>query len=688
MAETLSYSVNKSEMTVGFREVRGDVYPAAGSYRNGVVIRLLKVEVYSNRSSGAPDSVDWIVNPANPSTRDPSVLSLPKLKENQPEKIVKDEETWLTARSNRGASVGVHDWSFEFLERSSSPYALGIVLGGEPRPNFRLSASIESDDHNELKPTEVASTVGVSSEIESVQSSNASSVSPYIISPAVFADMTAGSRAGAVEFEPVEAVPPIADWSSILSLLNKADVATAASLLANADIPVVVETIVPLSLRAPLELAWTSDGSLWVNGLKKIDNFGAKFLPLERLATVTMRTDRFEQTVSYYVNGVFVGIAFGAEGTSAAVTCDIAPANEKDPLNVMYPSASLSSTAQELRIKATGFFGSTVIPIQLSLAKSTASVVGRLSAAMIAGQAVDKKEISLMPWLQSPLLIGGLEKDDLSDSDSNLKLDWSSSWNQIKFGDTESVPGNGTESSAESHNTGSSISSESEFIIKVGTVSIEDNKPSIEGSLLLDWLELINPEPAKLRSNFEKSGSYSFPRCELPLIACLVKHGGLISEAIAATSAMQIRNSIGNSETSSLPTPSQDMISLWKRVKQCRAILRSQRQTLKSLVLPESREKNQELVESKEEENLAESKEVMSEENSVLAIPAEYVWTQTLEIAVGSDPAIPVGGGGRSIESKSVVADNSNETVELFYWDNHRVIADFFDTNYRYLIFF
>ena len=58
-----------------------------------------------------------------------------------------------------------------------------------------------------------------------------------------------------------------------------------------------------------------------------------------------------------------------------------------------------------------GFNGSIVLPLQLTLQKSFASVVGRLSSILLAGPVLDAEEISLMCWLRSPLLIGGMDDD-------------------------------------------------------------------------------------------------------------------------------------------------------------------------------------------------------------------------------------------------------------------------------------
>ena len=123
--------------------------------------------------------------------------------------------------------------------------------------------------------------------------------------------------------------------------------------------------------------------------------------------------------------------------------------------------------------------------------------------------------------------------------------------------------------------------------------------------IVMTWLENILPEHSSLRTVLERSGSYSFPICELPYLACLLKHSGLVREALEAVDAIQnqiqgpssdphcdIKTLKGESEGEvgvSMETacaqlrPSEDMVSVWRRVKQLRVHLRQQRQRLKAL---------------------------------------------------------------------------------------------------------
>ena len=49
---------------------------------------------------------------------------------------------------------------------------------------------------------------------------------------------------------------------------------------------------------------------------------------------------------------------------------------------------------------------------------------------------------------------------------------------------------------------------------------------------LTSWLGLSHPDPPFLRAALEKTGNYSFPQVEAPFVAALLKHGGLVGEAL------------------------------------------------------------------------------------------------------------------------------------------------------------
>lgn len=113
-----------------------------------------------------------------------------------------------------------------------------------------------------------------------------------------------------------------------------------------------------------LAMAWHSDGSLWVNGQKLAEGFGSNFLPLDRMSSISIRVNRTERTVTYFVNGVYVGIAFGPDGSDAAVQYALpavvstegggcASQGHTWGRNIVYPAGSISlPTAKDMPTSA------------------------------------------------------------------------------------------------------------------------------------------------------------------------------------------------------------------------------------------------------------------------------------------------------------------------------------------------
>ena len=334
-------------------------------------------------------------------------------------------------------------------------------------------------------------------------------------------------------------------------------------------------------------------------------------------------------------------------------------------------------------MRPSGFNGSTVLPLQLTLQKTCSSAIGRLAATLVRGPVVDVQEAALEPWLQSPLLIGGLDAaasatfsdaavaavrykhsdtntdtgsvraiaaevtparpsttsigsavsdeqsqrplhvDVISDTKNSSvtttqtvqqvdkkerkesndhPLSWADAWRKVQqtcdppdhgrshgtangnlkevtrdvsLSDGERTP------SMEANDTAVTADETTLFLFdlcRVGSSSLLEGSSTstdISAARLLPWLERIAPEPSSLRSVLERSGSYSFPQCEFPFIACLLKHSGLVREAMGVLQALK--------EGKDVDDPSSDMIAMWKRVQQLRTFLRQQRQKYKAM---------------------------------------------------------------------------------------------------------
>jgi hypothetical protein len=719
-AGTLSYSINGGDLEVGFTDINETIFPTCGSYRNGVVVRLLKVEVYQNFdddvdniATRSSEIVHW--NLDKESTRDLTILTLNKqLKDN-------DNDKWITSRGDKGVSKGVHDWSFELLEKCRIPFAIGIIAGCDPYTKdglagacyekiakdkikentlldistsdisrqgatsldptsvplldrgarlasrltslrhssgilersdsidreilqdtrfvrhpqgFGLSASSNSnatlffgrdssediDVRRRLLGRRSRTSIGISDDEDDDNISHLVIPDEPLSSPSVFVRSNALSRTS-ILIDTLDEDPSNTLSSSPISNHPLLSTMEASEIIENADdnIKEKIKTDINIQKKNIIRksnysydgitaMAWYSDGSLWYNGSKVYDGFGKNFLPLEFMSAVTIRVDREECTLSYYVNGVFVGTAFGPSDSDAVV---------KIPLPILtdcivYPAGSVSSSlsksvketpkSQSLRIKPTGFYGSTVIPLRLSLQKSCASIIGRMVSILLTGTKCDVNEELLMPWLQSPLLIGGIDnnekemnkKDEKENLLNNNELSWDICWSKIRNNSKDNTNKSNLEtnipfSSGRDSFEESAHLSQNIFLNKLKSTTMNDKNQielSKEGKVLLEWLENDVSKIAGVYENnmmktvYKRIGNYSVPSCEMPSLACLLKHGGLINEAIQV---------IEKIETKQKPNyPSDDMIALWKRIHQLRCLLRKMRQSYKELSISEN----------------------------------------------------------------------------------------------------
>ena len=134
-----------------------------------------------------------------------------------------------------------------------------------------------------------------------------------------------------------------------------------------------------------------------------------------------------------------------------------------------------------------GFNGSTILPLQLTLQKSCASLVGRLTSVLLLGPPLDATEKVLVPWLQSPLLIGGIDQENLT-SDA---VDQSTCENESSYiPSASSLLSSSHLSPEKEHNNHSLDFSSSANAVRItdsdgkdnGTVVIDDNSSGSEKS--------------------------------------------------------------------------------------------------------------------------------------------------------------------------------------------------------------
>jgi hypothetical protein len=567
-AGTLSFSVNGAEPEVGFTGITDPIYPAVGSYRSGVRVRMLKVEIYRtpeqcDRGQSVVGSMDWLLKESEGKRREKGVLGItsPSSSSSPPD----TDTTTVTARGDAGVHSGVHDWTFEVLEKSMSVVAFGVVQGSEVPASDAL---LGTKDH-----------------------------------------AAATTKAKADEKE------KNGEYTKSTSV-------------------------------ACAQLAWHSNGELWVDGERMVEGWGLSHLPLPRLCAVSMRLDMNAKTLSFSVDGDNLGVAFGPPGSGAA--CEVSVSllscesfeerGEHERDEVIYPAASVTASTQQLKLRASGFYGTVVIPLQAHLHKTAASTFGRMAATVLRGDPVDAEEKELFSWLKSPLFIGGLDDDAAASHAHPL---WADEWARLmdtgvpaalsglsaaasasQTSSSESVM-TGTADSDDETATNTSASNGASIAAANPTVMKKDffaefvagkwlkNKPvTAKGgascyeprvlSLFFSWLESINAEHPNLVKVLQKNGSYRFPQCELPYITALTKHSGLVDECLSVAHAVEEAVSKLESDNSDnvampvytdiaddMPKPSADMRSMWLRVQKLRLTLRQQRQYFKSRVSPD-----------------------------------------------------------------------------------------------------
>lgn len=466
---TLSYSVNGGEMEVGFTDITDDIYPACGSYRNGVIIKLIKVEIFNNQADNDGDIdiedfvpakfIQWALTEPLVNVKDVTILQLNQPKDKKSKKSKKSK--WLSARGNKGAAYGVHDWEFQFGSFVDGPWSIGFTFNETPVDSIRL-----------------ASEKGVNG-------------------------------------------------------------------------------------KAARCYSWNSDGSLWSDGSKLSASFGTSFFPIKKNTTVKLRINRIDQTASFFVNGNYVGISFGPENFSPAVVLPLPEVSGSSEFrsNIIYPAASIYDAQMSIKIRSAGMESSVVLPLLASLTHSAASILGRVSARMIQGISVDVNEKDLTEWLRSAIFSGGIDSSFLDSSKLEALPANSLSELQTKISELS----NDDQDSRE-------LTDAEKFILEIAH-GYNLNQTDSSVSQFYEWLEKIDAEPVAMRKAFEKTGNYRFPNCELPFIACLIKHAGLIEEAFIVLHSIVRGESV---------TPSEEMFLLWQKVKQLRSNLRRKRQQFKA----------------------------------------------------------------------------------------------------------
>ncbi|RLN97718.1 hypothetical protein BBJ28_00007803, partial [Nothophytophthora sp. Chile5] len=345
-------------------------------------------------------------------------------------------------------------------------------------------------------------------------------------------------------------------------------------------------------------------GAVWVQGTRF--DYGTK-LSVAAGDIFTLTVDYDLQVVSFAYNGQSMGIAVGRpEFRPKATTLSCLP-------EVVTAGVSLFGSQDVVQVRPSGIARSTLrIHWLFDLHNSLASLAGRITSTLIAGYPVDGVEEELLPWLQSPLLSGGIV-DNLSEKDPGGSVSSLLGWKDALQAEFERNPSNDHASQASllaglAQDPGSSFEGD----LQSRTRGSGGRGLEIEGlsqrerrfwdtwtqdmtengtvQLILSWLEKHSPD----RTFLSRLGK--FPFCERWMCAALIKHApSHVLQEVQAISEGAGVNQKGQGAVGTAfflahanLTPSEDLIRVWKRIITLRHWLIKTRQEYRAKEADES----------------------------------------------------------------------------------------------------
>lgn len=351
--------------------------------------------------------------------------------------------------------------------------------------------------------------------------------------------------------------------------------------------------------KSNTSIGWMpSIGTLWIQGQKV--PYGDKLM-LSSGDLLTLVVDYDLQTISFTYNGREMGIAVRAPQLQAySLELKTLP-------DALAPGVSIFGPHDVVQIRPAGIAQSTLrIHWLFDLHNSIASLAGRLASTLIAGHPVDGVEEELLPWLQSPLLSGGILEDlpmiGASDRRESITQSWSnslrleyqkypsvdqvSSINMLPepsggFGEDGIDIGGASKRGSRTDEIESALRDTDFFSNLIRDMS--DDGPA---QVILYWLEKHSPD----RSFLSRLGR--FPICERLTCAALVKHAPahVIHEVQAIIAGAEHAKSIGDTtffDNSNL-VPSEDLHLVWSHVITLRHWLIKTRQEYRAKEADES----------------------------------------------------------------------------------------------------
>lgn len=364
-----------------------------------------------------------------------------------------------------------------------------------------------------------------------------------------------------------------------------------------------------------------SIGAVWIKGTRY--DYGTKLL-ITAGDIFTVIVDYDSQLLSFAYNGESIGIAVGPENF-----CPLGTTMEKLP-EVVTAAVSLYGAQDVVHVCPSGVAKSTLrLHWLFDLHNTLASLAGRMASTLIAGLPINGVEEELLPWLQSPLLSGGIAESSGGQDQTNMSLPlrWSDAL-QIEY--TRALVNNQT---AEANTlqtlpqtSPTNIEAESSFTKRGGIFDAFDagkerdsafwnnwtNDMSERGTvqLIMSWLEKHAPD----RTFLSRLGK--FPACERWMGAALIMHTPLHVlqevQAIAAGAGASMAGEVVGAEyflTHANFAPSDDLIQVWKRIIMLRHWLIKSRQEYRAkeadeLSSNEPAQVNRSLQRESQEENL------------------------------------------------------------------------------------
>ncbi|KAI9916240.1 hypothetical protein PsorP6_016910 [Peronosclerospora sorghi] len=319
-----------------------------------------------------------------------------------------------------------------------------------------------------------------------------------------------------------------------------------------------------------------SIGSVWVKGTRY--DYGPKLL-VAGGDTFTIVIDYDLQLLSFAYNGNNLGVAVGPKTFHPLGTT-----MEKLPPFVT-AGVSLYGSQDVFQVRPSGIAQSSLCVHWLfDLHNSLASLGGRIASTLIAGHPIDGVEEELLPWLQSPLLSGGI-----AESSEPFGVNAPLLWNEALQADcapyltnSQETDKNGSWSNIAQHMPSSVEQGDRKRSVgrRLENSEALDRRDAIfwekwtiemteRGTVafIMSWLEHHYPD----RTFLSKLGK--FPSCERWMCAALIMHAPshVLQEvqAIAALVGSSTADEVGKAEFFAAHadlTPSDDLIRVWKRI--------------------------------------------------------------------------------------------------------------------------